>query len=179
MPEMVMTTKEDLERAARERDQAIEIQARMVKEVKNLSDERDRALSAANNAKLEIERLRKAIPPDQLQQESRVLRADIAEAHRKIAVLEKELAVEREASLARQKEVITANRRAESVQSTFHTFQVARDQAQADRNKALNDLQASVEVHSKLQGEFDTFRKFVAESGKAVKKPVLEVKAKA
>jgi chromosome segregation ATPase len=166
MGEMVMMDKADVERATKDLDQALENQARMVKEIKALSDERDRALSVVNNAKLEIERLRKAVPPEQLKQESKTLRDDIAEAHRKISVLEKELAQEREASLLKQKEVIAANRRAEAVQSTFYTFQNARDQAQADRNKALVDLQTAVEAHAKLQGEFDVYKKFVMDRDK-------------
>lgn len=180
MGEMIMMDKADVERATKERDQAVEAQAKMAKEIKGLSVERDQALSAANNSKLEIERLRKAVPPGQLQQEAKVLRNDIAEAHKKIAALEKELVVEREAVQAKQKAVAAAHHRAEAVQSTFYTFQNARDQAQADRGKALADLQAAVEIHAKLREEFEAFKKFVQESkGKVSQKPVLEVKSKA
>jgi chromosome segregation ATPase len=180
MGEMIMTDKAEVERAIRERDQAVEAQAKMSRQITVLGEDRDRALSAVNNAKLEIERLRKAVPPDQLQKENKTLRDDIAEAHRKIAVLEKELASERDASLVRQKEVISAQRRAEAVQSTFYTFQNARDQAQTDRNKALTDLQTAVEIQAKLREEFEAFKKFVQETKvKLAQKPVLEVKARA
>jgi len=180
MGEMIMMDKAEVERSVRERDQAVEAGAKMSRQITILGEERDRALSAANNAKLEVERLRKAIPPDVLQQENKALRENIAEAHRKIAALEKELVVEREAVQVKQKEVIAAQRRAEAVQSTFYTFQNARGQAQVDRDKALTDLQTAVEIHGKLKDEFEAFKKFVQETKmRLAQKPALEVKTKA
>lgn len=184
MPEMIMMDKADVERATRERDQAVEAQAKMVKEIKTLNASFAQALDIANRAKLEVERLRKAVPPDTLQKENKTLRENIAEAHKKAAALEKELIVEREAVQAKQQQVIAAHRRAEAVQSTFYTFQNARDQAQAERGKALVDLQTAVDAHAKLQGEFEAYKKFVMDRDreareKLARKPAAaEVKAR-
>lgn len=189
MGEMIMVDKEIAERATRERDQSVENSVKLTRELKVYCAEHVQTLEALNQAKLEVERLRKVVPPDQLQKENQTLRGDIAEAHRKIAVLEKELVVEREAVEAKRKEVIAASRKAEAVQSTFYTFQNARDQAQAERGKALVDLQTAVDAHAKLQGEFEAYKKFVMDRDreareKLARKPAAvtaaaEVKAKA
>ena len=163
MSDPVMVDKAVLDKAAKERDQAVESQAKMAKEIKTLNASFAQALDAANRAKVEIGQLRKALPSDKVQTELKGLRTSMGEAHKRISVLEKELAATQAEAEARRKEVAQTLRRFEGVQSTFDTLQIARDKAYSEREKLIADIQKGAEAYQKLQAEFDAFKKATAE----------------
>jgi chromosome segregation ATPase len=173
MSDPVIMDKADLAQVTKERDQAVENQVRMAKEIKVLHAERAQALDASNRSKTELERFRKTLPTDQVQNELRGMRISMGEAHKRISVLEKELVVAKAESEARRKETAKVASRFDGVQGTLDTMQVARDKACADRAQALAQVEQAAAAYHKLQGEFEEFKKASAE---AKGKPQQEVK---
>jgi hypothetical protein len=168
---MIMVSKDDLDRATKERDQAVESQVRMVKEIKVLSAERDQALAAVNRIKVDLERLRKAAPSDLVEKDNKGLRVAVSESHKKIMALEKELAMVKVESEIRRKGISQVQHRFDNVQNTFDMMQASRDKAYVDRDKALVDLQGAADAYHKLQGEFNDFKKAAAEREHNEKRP--------
>jgi chromosome segregation ATPase len=164
MSDPVLMEKADLAKMSRERDQAVESQAKMAKEIKTLNMSLAQALDAANRAKVEIGQLRKALPSDKVQIELKGLRASMGEAHKRINVLEKELVAAKAETEVRRKETGKVMSRFEGVQSTFDTMQVGRDKAYSEREKLLADIQKGAEAYQKLLAEFDAFKKAAAEA---------------
>ena len=133
----------------------------------------DQALAAANKAKTEAERLRKVVPADKVAQENKGLRDAVADAHKKAALLEKDLVAARADADAQRRNAAAVLRRFDGMQATFDTLQIARDKAQADRDQALVAVQKGAEAYHKLNADFEAFKKAVAEvrAPKASKAP--------
>jgi chromosome segregation ATPase len=164
MSDPVMMSKSDLDKMAKDMAAAVEVNARLRRDLEAAQNERRQALDVANRASGEVERLRKAMPADKVQEELKALRAAMGEAHKRISGLEKELAAAQAEAEARRKEVAQVQRRFEGVQATFDTFQIARDKAQAERDQALADVQKGLASYQKLQAELDAFKKAAAET---------------
>lgn len=166
MSDAVAVSKADLERVASDLKKAVEVNERLEKNLKAMQSERDVARAAANQAKLEAERLRKALPSEKVQQENKGLREAIADAHRKINAIEKELAAAKAETETHRRAATQTLRRFEGMQATFDTLQIARDKAQADLGKALADVQKGAESYAKLKAEFDVLQKAATEKKK-------------
>lgn len=164
MSEPVIMEKADLAKMDVERAQFIECKVKMGGEIGSLKMSLAQALDAANRAKVEIGQLKKALPSEKMQAELKGLRAAMSEAHKRIGVLEKELAASQVETETRRKDMAKVVARFESVQGTFDTLQAARNKAQADLGAALDAVGKSAEAYHKLSAEFDAFKKAVAEA---------------
>lgn len=164
MTEPVLMDKNELAAMAKDMKRVVELNDSLKRDLKVALGERDEARVNANRFKTEGERLRKTMPADKMADENKGLRTGISESHKRIGVLEKELAAAKDESEARRKEVVQLNQRIGNVQNTFDMMQVARDKACADRDKLFADLQAAGDAYHKLQGEFNDFKKAAAEA---------------
>ena len=162
MSDPVMLSKSDLDKMAKDLDAAAEANQSLKRALRLLTVERDNALSAANKAKLEVERIGKVIPSDKVIQENKGLRDAIADAHRQINVLQEDLKTSKAETEVQRRLVYQVNRKFEGIQATFDTLQIARDKADQDRDKALADVQSGAAAYHKLQAEFDAFKKEAA-----------------
>lgn len=169
MSEPVLTSKEDLARLASDMAKMVQVNERLERDLKVARSERDQARAAAAKATAEVDRLRKALPAEKVQDELKGLRAAMGEAHRKISVLEKDLAGARDEAEANRKEHQKALRKFENVQGTFDTLQIARDEAQRLQAKAVEDLQQSVESYQKLQADYDALKAELARRDREAK----------
>lgn len=155
MSDPVLMSKGDLERMGKDMAQVVEVNERLERKLKVMTEERDRALTASNKAKLDLERVRKILPTDKMGEQNEGLKSAISEAHRKINTLENELAAAKAEAETQRRLVAQVNRKFEGIQATFDTLQIARDKAQQDRDKALAELQKYAEAYQKLQKELD------------------------
>lgn len=149
----------------------VEINDGLTRDLKVARAERDDVKAAVTKAKTEADRLRKLVPAVEVQDEIKGLRTAVSEGHKKIGALEKELAAVKVESEGRRKEVGQLQGRLGSVQNTFDMMQVGRDKAYAERDKLVTDLQVAADAYHKLQGEFNDFKKEVADREAEHKKP--------
>jgi chromosome segregation ATPase len=169
--EPVLMDKAELAKMTRDMAQATEVVDGLKRDLKLSQAERDQARDAVNRARAEVDRLRKLGPDEKTQDENKGLRTAVSEAHKKIGALEKELGVTRQESEDRRKAIVQVQRKLDNIQNTFDMMQVARDNACADRDKALASVEQAGTAYHKLQGEFDDFKKAVAEKGQETKNP--------
>lgn len=159
MSDPVLMSKDDLGKMAKDLSRSIEINDRLKRDLHVVTEDRDRALTSANNAKMDLERIRKVMPADKVQEELKALRVSMGEAHKQINVLEKDLAASKAESEVRGRLVMQVNRKFDGIQATFDTLQIARDKAQVERDQALAELERHATAYKKLQAEFDAFQK--------------------
>lgn len=169
MSDPVLVTKEDLAKADAALKQSMETSARLERDLKLMRGERDQAMASANQSRIAMERAQKLAPSDKVAVEVKALRSAVAEAHKKISALEKDLAASQAATDVKHRELGQAQRRFEAVQSTFESMQLARDKAQKDRDQAIASFQKEQEAHQKLKEEFAAFRVEVDGKAKAAK----------
>lgn len=171
MNEPVLMNEAELKAMRDDMKKVVEANAGLKRDLEVACKERDDARGVASKSRAEADRLGKLRPSDKIEIDNKGLRSAVSESHKKIATLEKELVAAKAESEARRKEVAQVQQRISSIQSTFDMMQVARNEAQAARDKAIRDLQDAADVYHKLQGEFNDFKKEVAERESESKKP--------
>lgn len=171
MSEPVLMDSNELKALRDDMKKVVGVNDGLTRDLKVARDERDQAKGAATKAKTEADRLRKLVPAVEVQDEIKGLRTAVSEGHKRIGILEKELAAAKAESEGRRKEAVQLNQRLVNVQNTFDMMQASRDKAHADRDKGLADLQVAADAYHKLQGEFNDFKKEVAEREAENKKP--------
>lgn len=171
MTEQVLMNDGELKAMRDDMKKAVDVNEGLNRDLRVTRLERDEAKAAVTKAKTEADRLRKLVPAVEVQDEIKGLRAEVSEGHKKIGTLERELASAKAESEGRRKEVAKLQQNLVNVQNTFDMMQASRDKAHADRDKAIADLQGAADAYHKLQGEFNDFKKEVADKAAEGKKP--------
>jgi len=169
--EPVLLSKADLDRMASDMKKAVEVNETLRRQLKTVQTELDVTRATANQAKLEAERLRKVVPSEKVQEENRGLRDAVADAHRKISLLEKEIPKSAAEIEAKKRENAQLQRRFEGIQATFDTMQFARDKALKDLDQAVAQAatkqKEDAAAYQKLRVDYDALKKVADERKKA------------
>ena len=176
MSDPVTMEKSELEAMKNDMKKAVEVNDGLKKELEVTRRERNQARDETFRARREAERLQKIGPEKKTLDENKGLRTSVSDAHKKIAMLEKELDASKIESEGRRKEVSQLQQKLSNVQNTMDMMQSARNKAQVDRDKALVDLQSSADAYGKLREEFEAFKKAVADKATEAKGPKAQQK---